>query len=156
MRIGKIKRYVSILLLVNISVVMCAAVTGCNTTVQPVDSLEDLIGRLEKSGLEIEITDRPVQNIHLSVEGYVFMIGSENTQLFEYADVSTAKMEFEALTGPGPGLVFFEKNEPPLSESVSSNLKAYHSGRFILLYNGDNEDVEKALKSTLGSPVKPR
>jgi hypothetical protein len=136
--------------------VLCAASTGCNTTVQPVDSLEDLIGRLEKSGLEIEITDRPVQNIHLSVEGYVFMIGSENTQLFEYTDVSTAKMEFEALTGPGPGLVFFEKNEPPLSESVSSNLKAYHSGRFILLYNGDNEDVEKALKSTLGSPVKPR
>ena len=155
MRIGKIKRYLYILLAVNLAV-LCFAGTGCNTTVQPVDSLEDLIGRLEKSGLEIEITDRPVQNIHLSVEGYVFMIGSENTQLFEYADVSTAKMEFEALTGPGPGLVFFEKNEPALSEPISSNLKTYHSGRFILLYNGDNEDVEKALKAALGSPAKPR
>ncbi len=155
MRIGKIKRYLYILLAVNLAV-LCFVSTGCKTTVQPVDNLKDLIDRLEKSGLEIEITDQSVQNIHLSVEGYVFMIGSENTQLFEYTDVSTAKMEFEALTGPGPGLVFFEKNEPPLSESVSSNLKAYHSGRFILLYNGDNEDVEKALKSTLGSPVKPR
>ena len=84
------------------------------------------------------------------------MIGSENTQLFEYADVSTAKMEFEALTGPGPGLVFFEKNEPALSEPISSNLKTYHSGRFILLYNGDNEAVQKALKAALGSPAKPR
>jgi hypothetical protein len=156
MRIGKIKRNISILILVNMLAVLCAASTGCNTTVQPVDSLEDLIGRLEKSGLEIEITDRPVQNIHLSVEGYVFMIGSENTQLFEYTDVSTAKMEFEALTGPGPGLVFFEKNEPPLSESVSSNLKAYHSGQFILPYSGDNEDVKKALKAAFGPPAQPR
>ncbi len=155
MRIGKIKRYLYILLAVNLAV-LCFVSTGCKTTVQPVDNLKDLIDRLEKSGLEIEITDQSVQNIHLSVEGYVFMIGSENTQLFEYTDVSTAKMEFEALTGPGPGLVFFEKNEPALSEPVSSNLKTYHSGRFILLYNGDNEDVEKALKAALGSPAKPR
>ena len=155
MRIGKIKRYLYILLAVNLAV-LCFAGTGCNTTVQPVDSLEDLIGRLEKSGLEIEITDQSVQNIHLSVEGYVFMIGSENTQLFEYTDVGTANIQFKALTGPGPGLVFFKKNEPPLSEPVSSNLKAYYSGRFILLYSGDNEEVEKSLKSTLGQPAQPR
>ena len=156
MSIGKIKRNISILLLVNMLAVLCAASTGCNTTVQPVDSLEDLIGRLEKSGLEIEITDRSVRNIHLSVEGFVFIIEDESTQLFEYADVDTADMEFKALTGSGPGLVFFEENEPPLSESVSSNLKVYHSGRFILLYSGDDEEVRKVLKDVLGQPMSPR
>ena len=156
MGIGKIKRNISILILVNMLAVLCAASTGCNTTVQPVDSLEDLIGRLEKSGLEIEITDRSVRNIHLSVEGFVFIIEDESTQLFEYVEVDTADMEFKALTGSDPGLVFFEENEPPLVESGSSDLEVYHSGRFTLLYSGDNEEVKKALKSTLGRPKSPR
>ena len=155
MGIGKIKRYLYVLLLVNLAV-LCLASTGCKTAIQPVDNLEDLINRLEKSGLETEITDQSVRNIHLSAEGYVFMIEGENTQLFEYTDIDTAKIQFEVLTGPGPGLVFFEENEPPLSESVSSNLKAYHSGRFILLYSGDNQDVNKTLEETLGQPAQPR
>ncbi|MBN2076083.1 MAG: hypothetical protein JW762_11085 [Dehalococcoidales bacterium] len=156
MGLGKIKHYVPIILLVSLSAVLCAAVTGCNTTVQPVDTLEELIDRLEKSGLEIEITDRSVRNIHLSVEGFVFIIEGENTQLFEYADVDTANIQFQALTGPGPGLVFFEENEPPLVETGSSDLEVYHSGRFTLLYSGDNEEVRKALKDVLGQPMSPR
>jgi hypothetical protein len=153
MGIIKIKRYLFILLMVNVLATQGLVSTGCKPTIQPVDNLEDLIDRLEKSGLETEITDRPVRNIHLSVEGREFIIEGEKTQLFEYADADTAKTQFKALTGPGPGLVFFEENEPPLSEAVSSNLKAYHSGRFILLYSGDNEDVKKILEETLGQPA---
>ena len=155
MGICKIKWYLYIVLLVNLTV-LCLVSTGCKTTIQPVDNLEDLIDRLEKSGLETAITDQSVRNIHLSVEGSVFLIESETTQLFEYTDIDTAKRQFKALTRPGPGLVFFEENEPPLSESVSSNLKAYHSGRFILLYSGDNQDVKKTLEETLGQPAQPR
>ena len=155
MGICKIKWYLYIVLLVNLTV-LCLVSTGCKTTIQPVDNLEDLIDRLEKSGLETAITDQSVRNIHLSVEGYVLIIEGENTQLFEYADVDTATTQFKALTGPGPGLVFFEENEPPLSESVSSNLKVYHSGRFVLLYSGDDEEVQKALEETLGQPAQPR
>jgi hypothetical protein len=143
-------------MIVNVSAVLCLAGTGCKTTVQPVDNFEDLIDRLKKSGLDTEITDQTARNIHLSVEGYVFIIDGEKTQLFEYENVDTAKMEFDALTGPGPGLVFFEDNEPPLVESGPSNLEVYHSGRFILLYNCDNEDIKQALKAALGKPSQPR
>lgn len=156
MGIGKINLWVSILLMASFSAVLCSASIGCKTTNEPIGNLEDLFDRLGKPGLEIEITDRSVRNIHLSVEGCVFIIEGEKTQLFEYADVDTAKTQFKALTGPGPGLVFFEENEPPLGESVSSNLKVYHSGRFVLLYSGDNEEVRKALEETLGSPSQPR
>ena len=156
MRIGKKIRYLYILLMVNLSVVLCLANTGCQTNIQPISNLNGLIDRLENSGLEVEITDQAVRNIHLSVEGYIFIIDGENTQLFEYSDVDTAEMQFKALTRSGTGLVFFEENEPPLSESVSCHLKVYHSGRFTLLYSGHNEDVKKALKAALGQPSQPR
>ena len=81
-----------------------------------------------------------------------FAATAATTAAFKYADVDTATIQFQALTGPGPGLVFFEENEPPLSESIFSNLKVYHSGRFTLLYSGDNEEVKKALKGALDQP----
>ena len=155
-RIDKLKRHLYTVLIANLSLFLCLAGTGCETTVQPVDNLEDLIDRLGKTGLETEITDRPVRNIHLSVEGCEFIVKGETTQLFEYADADTAKTQFKALTRPGPGLVFFEENEPPLTESGSSDLQVYHSGRFTLLYGGDNEEVRKALKEVLGKPAPPR
>ena len=152
MIIRKMKRYLCILLLVNITIVLCLAGTGCRTNPSPVSSLDDLISRLSESGLNVEVTDQIVRNVHLSVEGRVMMVEGEDIQLFEYADVNTAEMEFESLTGSGPGLVFFEENEPPLSEEAYSRIRVYHFGRFTLLYHGDDTDITTDLRASLGNP----
>lgn len=129
-------------------------VTSCNT-VEPVTDFDDLIDRLQLAGAAVETTVDTVRNLHLSVAGVVIVVSDERVKVFEYEDVAQAQLEFEALTGGGPDLVFFEEDEPPVTEYVPLNRLCYHSGRFILLYDGEDEAVLKTLRVTLGRPVPP-
>jgi len=94
---------------------MASILTSCQT-VEPVTDFDDLTGKLREAGAVVEITIDTVRNLHLSVDGVVIVVDSENVKVFEYEDGARAQLEFEALTGPGPGLVFFEEDEPPAGE----------------------------------------
>jgi hypothetical protein len=84
--------------------------------------------------------------------GMVIIVDGERVQVFEYEDVARSKREFEGLTGIGPGLVFFEEGEPPLVEVVRPGRNCYRSGRFVLLYDGENDDVLQKLRTVVGKP----
>ena len=124
--------------------------TSCQT-VEPVTDFDDLIGRLVQEGAVVETTTRSVRNIHLSVRGVIIVVDGEDVQVFEYEDVARAQFEFKALTS-SPSIVFFEEGEPPLREFVPFDRHCYGSGRFVLLYDGENEAVLKALRTVMGRP----
>jgi hypothetical protein len=132
-------------------VISASLLTSCRT-VEPVADFDDLIERLEQAGATVETTIRIVRNMHLSVRGVVIVVDGENVKVFEYEDGARAQLEFEAMTGPGPGLVFFEEDEPPAGEYVPRNRNCYHSGRFVVLYDGENENVLRELRTAVGKP----
>ena len=136
-------------------VIVTSLLTSCRT-VEAVTDFDDLIDRLHQAGAVVEITSHTVRNLHLSVNGMVIVIGGENLQVFEYEDVAQAHLEFKALVGSSPGLVFFHEGEPPVTEIVPLNRGCYHSGRFVLLYDGENEAALKALRTAVGRPSAPR
>ena len=137
----------------SVATALCLLVVACQSVPPPVADLEDLLDRLYNATAEVEITSRTVRNIYLSTKGLDLLTNGENVNLFEYENATTARMEFEALTSRlGPGLVFFEEGEPPLTEIVParSHIRAYCSGRFVLLYNGEDEEVLRVLRLVMG------
>jgi len=133
------------------AVSVVSLLTSCRA-VEAVTDFDDLTDRLGQAGAAVEITVDTVRNLHLSVQGMVIVVDGENVQVFEYEDVARARLEFEALTGSGPSLVFFEEGEPPVIEYVLRHRNCYHSGRFVLLYDGENEAVLKTLRTVVGRP----
>jgi hypothetical protein len=124
--------------------------TSC-CTVEPVTDFDDLIDRLRQAGAEVEITVDTVRNLHLSVDGVIIVVDGEEVQVFEYEDIDRTQLEFKGVTS-SPSVVVFEEGEPPLVERIPLNRQCYHSGRFILLYDGEDEAVLKILRMIVGCP----
>jgi hypothetical protein len=131
---------------------MSSLLASCQT-VEPVTDFDELIDRLSHAGAMVEITVDTVRYINLSVQGIITVVDGEDVQVFEYEDVDRAQIEFVMLTGSGPRIGFFVEDEPPVTEEIIQNRKCYYSGRFILLYDGEDVDVLKILRVTLGRPL---
>ena len=131
-------------------VIATILLTSC-CTVEPVTDFDDLTGRLRQAGAVVETTTSTVRNLHLSVRGMTIVVDGEDVQVFEYEDIDRAQLEFKGLTS-SPSVVFLEEGEPPAYERVLRNRTCYHSGRFILLYDGEDEVVLKTLRMTVGCP----
>ncbi len=132
-------------------VLLALGAVSCQSSSLPVADLDDLVDRLQQAGATIEITDRPIKSRHLSGKGLTLVINRDRLQVFEYDDTVKASREFKSLTDPSvPGIVIFGDGEPPLGETISSEDQAYRSGRFIVLYGGEDEGALSALKETLG------
>ena len=135
-----------------LAVVVSATIllTSC-CAVEPVTDFDDLIDRLRQAGAEVEITTLTERNIHLSVRGVIIVVDGEEVQVFEYEDIDRAQLEFKGVTS-SPSVVVFEEGEPSLIEHIPRDRQCYHSGRFILLYDGEDESVLKILRMTVGCP----
>jgi len=137
------------------SIITPVMVTACRVP-EPVDNFDELLDRLRQAEAAVEVSTRTGSSLHLSVVGRLITVNKENVMVFEYEDVTSAKMEAEALAGGGPGLVFFEEDQPPVTEILSGRKHYYRSGRFILTYSGENEIVLQPLKGVVGRPFEIR
>jgi hypothetical protein len=141
-----------LVILLSIAVLLSLSIS-CSAT-EPVTDFDDLTERISQTGVTVEVTSDDVRNIHLSVPGLVIEVGDEEVWVFEYEEIGQADTEYKALTGSGPGLVFFEVDEAEGSvEVIPRDRNCYHSGRFIIIYDGEDETVLDTLKEAVGKPL---
>jgi hypothetical protein len=136
-----------------LSIIAPVLVVACRAP-EPVTDFDDMLDRLRQAGAVVEVSTRTASSLHLSVAGRVIAVNGENVLVFEYEDVDTAKTEAKALAGGGPGIVFFEEDQPPATEISSGRKHYYRSGRFILSYAGENEMVLQPMEEVFSRPFR--
>ena len=134
-----------------VSAVPLVLIMACRAP-EPVTDFDDMLARLRQAGAVVEVSTRTASSLHLSVAGRVIAVNGENVLVFEYEDVDTAMTEAKALAGGGPGIAFFEEDQPPATEISSGRKHYFRSGRFILSYAGENEMVLQPMEEVFGRP----
>jgi hypothetical protein len=104
-----------------------------------------LIDTLRKAGANVQIGDS-VEQPFMSVSGVQVTVNGADVQVFEYADEAAAQSDVatlnDTLAGRGTTMITW----------VASP-HAYHSGRVLVLYVGDDAGVLKLLEGVMGAPV---
>jgi hypothetical protein len=110
------------------------------------DGLQDLIRRLQATGVEV-VRHESVEQPFFSVPGEIITLNFESVQIFDFG--SSDKAEAEAANVLPDGRTF---RSPNLKLNWSATPYFYLSGRLIVLYVGEDEEVMDILEILLGEP----
>jgi uncharacterized protein (DUF305 family) len=113
-----------------------------------VDDSVSLVDALRAAGATVEPA-APVEQSFFSVPGQVIQVNGEDVQVFAFADADAAQIEAEAL--PADGTSF-----PTLMVTWMATPHFYQQGQIIVLYIGDNEEVQTLLADVLGAQIAGR
>ena len=123
--------------------------TGTTTVVvshgELVNDQESLLDALRKAGANVQL-GATVEQPFLSVSGTLLTVNGADVQVFEYENEAAAQADVAKLadTFAGRGTTMITWIASP---------HAYHSGRVIALYVGDDAATLKLLEGVLGTPV---
>ena len=107
-----------------------------------------LLDALRKAGANVQVGDA-VEQPFLSVSGTQVTVNGTDVQVFEYADEAAAQADVATLadTIAGRGTTMITWVASP---------HAYHAGRVIVLYVGDDAATLKLLEDALGAVFQAR
>jgi hypothetical protein len=106
---------------------------------------ESLIDALGKAGAKVTVGDT-IEQPFLSVTGTQLSVNGADVQVFEYADEAAAQADATKLANVLAG------REATMITWVGSP-HAYHAGRVLALYVGDDQSTLKLLQGVLGEPI---
>lgn len=114
----------------------------------PVRDYVSLVDNLRAAGATIEPAGS-VDQPFFSVEGNAIDVNGENVQVFEYADQAAAEAEAETISPDGSsiGTSMVTWVDPP---------HFFQTGRIIVLYVGDNQEVIELLGEVVGPQIAGR
>jgi len=104
-----------------------------------------LIDALRNAGANVQIGDT-VEQPFLSVSGTLLTVNGADVQVFEYENEAAAQADVAKIAD-----TFAGRGTTMISWVASPH--AYHSGRVIALYVGDDAATLKLLEGVLGTPV---
>ena len=112
---------------------------------EPVNDQESLLDALRKAGANVQL-GATVEQPFLSVSGTLLTVNGADVQVFEYENEAAAQADVARLadTFAGRGTTIITWVASP---------HAYHSGRVIALYVGDDAATLKLLEGVLGAPI---
>lgn len=108
-------------------------------------SLEALIEGLEYTGATV-VRGGKVDEPFWPVTGIVLEVNGEQVQVFEFADEASREAASSAITAAG-------QPSPTMIVEWVSTPHFWASGRFIVLYVGENAEVIGQLTEALGEPI---
>lgn len=125
----------------------CAAqgVSGAPVDTTPrgeVEELEGLVEALRAEGAQVELGEA-IQQPFLSVPGQIVKVNGADVQVFEYASAEDLGLEASQVSEDG-------------SSTGTSNVTwiapphFYRSGRLLVLYVGEDQEVIELLESVIG------
>jgi len=105
-------------------------------------SVENLSETLEAAGAEVEIGENITQ-VFFDVPGQIIRVNGEDVQVFEFADEAAAQNAASQISpdGSSTATTMITWIAPP---------HFYRAGSVIVLYVGDNENIQNLLESLLG------
>ena len=98
-----------------------------------------LISQLRAKGATIKPSSERVSQPFFSVKGRILMVNGQAAQVFEFANAARAAAETRRVGATAT-----------TSAAWIAPPHFYHTGRFIVLYVGDNESILKLLTAVLG------
>lgn len=129
-----------------LSIVLLVACTSGQTSVETNDeaviTFNDLVGRLEANGANVEATST-VSQPFFTPEGQIIAVNGQDVQVFEYDSEAAASAEADLVSpdGGSVGTSMMSWIAPP---------HFFRGGQLIVLYVGDDTGVMDALESVLG------
>jgi hypothetical protein len=107
-----------------------------------VTDYESLIAALEAAGAEV-VPGETLSQPFFEVMAQIIRVNGEDVQVFEFADEATAATAASQISPDG-------SSTPTTMIAWMATPHFYHSGRFIVLYVGENEAITGLLEATVG------
>lgn len=120
----------------------CGKAVGGGLAAGPVTDYASLVKHLSAAGESVGFEEE-VEQPFFSVKGKVLRVRDEHVQVFEYPAAAAAKAEAARVSANGMtvGTTKVHWLGPP---------HFYQRGKLLVLYVGDNREVQKALEAALG------
>lgn len=111
-----------------------------------IEDFAALVAALNEQSVPVEETGETIEQAFFSVPAQLIRVNGEDVQVFEYADAAAAQQE-AATIAPDGGSV----GTSMVTWIATPHF--YQSGRLIVLYVGENDQVTGPLESALGAQI---